>query len=85
MVTQCQNKPNQYSTTKQMIFRCTPAPAVSSTGTAPAVRATEKPARPRKRIPNPAAVDQEMVRRAIITNVARVGHISDFFYISFSD
>jgi hypothetical protein len=79
MVTQCQNKTNQYSTMKQLIFRCTPALAVSSTGTAPAVQATAKPARPRKRIPNPAAVDQEMVRRAIITDVARIGHNSDFF------
>ncbi len=85
MVTQCQNKPNQYSTTKPLIFRCTPVLAVSSTGTAPAVQATAKPARPRKRIPNPAAVDQEMVRRAIITDVARVGHNSDFFYIFIPD
>ncbi len=71
-VTQCQNKPNQYSTTKQLIFRCTPALAVSSTGTAPAVRATAKPARPRKRILNPAAVDPNKTRKPSPTAAVRV-------------
>jgi len=66
MVTQCQNKPNQYLMTKQSMFRCTPALAVSSTDTAPAVQATAKPARLRKRIPNPAAVDPAMPRKARI-------------------
>jgi hypothetical protein len=49
---------------KLMISRCTPVHAASSTGTARAVRATAKFARPKKRIQNPAAVDPARSRKA---------------------
>ncbi len=61
-----------------MISRSIPVHAVSSTGTARAVPVTAKPARPRKRTPMPAAVDQQIARREIITAAARAGQTSDF-------
>ena len=67
-----------------MISRSIPVHAVSSTGTARAVPVTAKPARPRKRTPMPAAVDQQIARREIITAVARAGHTSDFLYLTLS-
>ena len=66
-----------------MFSLCTPAHAVSSTGTARAVRATAKPARLQKSILNSAAVDQDMVRRVIITAAARTGQTNNFVLISF--
>jgi hypothetical protein len=73
MVTQCQNQLNQHKTTKLMISRCTPAPAASSTATARAAPVTAKPARPRKRTPNPAAV-QPAPSRPLTSTGAAMGH-----------
>ncbi len=70
---------NQMHATNQKNTLCTPAHAGSSTGTVRVVPVTGKPAGPQKRIPIPAAVIQDLVRRAIITVVARAGHTSKFF------